>query len=48
MSRRTHSFLALVLVVVALAAAACSNATAPQESQQCADQMRCDWNSNGT
>lgn len=47
MSRRTHSLLALVLVLVALTAA-CAESMAPDTSSELrADQM-CDRTSNGT
>jgi hypothetical protein len=48
MSRRTHSFLALVVVVVALTAVACAEPMAPEPASELRADQFCDRNSSGT
>lgn len=47
MSRRIHALVALAFVVLAFAAAGCSDTTAPQPSHVSAD-ATCDWQSGST
>jgi outer membrane lipoprotein-sorting protein len=48
MSRRIHSLVALALVLIALAAAACAESTAPPSGSQVSADILCDYTSNPT
>jgi hypothetical protein len=48
MSRRIQSLLALTVVAVVFAAAACSSATGPQPASHISADQACDWQSSGT